>query len=83
MKRRQFSRTDERHQFIESENLRNPIKISTKKTTLGHITVNLQNTKEKKTFKTVGDKKYLERNSKDNKMETIKTEPSFQYIDRK
>lgn len=74
MKRRQFSRTDERHQFIESGTLRNPIKISTKKTTLGHIPVKLQNTKEKKTFKTVGDKKYLQRNSKDNnKMETIKT----------
>lgn len=44
----EFSKTDERHQFIESGNPRNPIRVTIKKTTFGHITVKLQNTKDKK-----------------------------------
>ena len=30
----EFSRTDEKHQFIDSGYLRNPIKVNAKKTTL-------------------------------------------------
>lgn len=44
----EFSRIDKGHQFIESGSLRNPVRITIKKTIFGHITVKLQNTKDKK-----------------------------------